>query len=165
MLRFVALVAMVCSPSVALADDLWPLPPDAVARLGSTRLRQGQSIQSLAFSPDGSTLVAADHCGRICLWDAKTGELRRHFEVARGRWSWNGSLHYGASGNVLITLNDHSFGHYDTRTGRRLASAVEEGLNVDFTAVSHDGKTAVVGTPTARRRRNRYRPQTKSGGI
>src|SRR5437764_508913 len=53
-----------------------PLPPGAVARLGTVRLRHGHVVNSVVFSPDGTTLISGG--GReIHFWDVATGrELR-----------------------------------------------------------------------------------------
>jgi WD40 repeat protein len=54
-----------------------PLPPGAVARLGSTRFGHRDLIQPVAFSPDGRTLYVgtAEH-EALYAWDAGTGRLR-----------------------------------------------------------------------------------------
>src|SRR5207244_7960976 len=55
-----------------------PLPAGAIARLGSTRLRPGRPISSVAFSPDGRRLVSGNRGASIHFWEASTGkELRR----------------------------------------------------------------------------------------
>ncbi|HEV3449505.1 MAG TPA: sigma-70 family RNA polymerase sigma factor [Gemmataceae bacterium] len=62
-----------------------PLPPGAIARLGSTRLRPGNPISSVAFSPDGKTLVSGNWGASIHFWDVATGkELRRIAQDQRG---------------------------------------------------------------------------------
>ncbi len=56
------------------ADDA--LPPGAVARLGSVRLRHGDIVQALAFTPDGRGLLAGAQDGSLVLWDVATGRER-----------------------------------------------------------------------------------------
>jgi WD40 repeat protein len=55
-----------------------PLPKDASARLGSVRLRHAGEVISLAFSPDGKTLLAGGREGdkAVYLWDATDGKRR-----------------------------------------------------------------------------------------
>src|SRR5919108_748438 len=71
-----------------------PLPPGAVARLGTVRFRHAALIDSVAFSPDGKTLafggVWSDGSGDsavIHLYDWAAGkELRTIRDRDRGRW-------------------------------------------------------------------------------
>lgn len=64
------------SPSVDANGD--PLPYPAVARFGTVRLRHGQWVRSVAFSPEGKELASSSFDGTIRYWDPKTGkELRR----------------------------------------------------------------------------------------
>jgi WD40 repeat protein len=50
-----------------------PLPPGAVARLGTVRFRAPADIRGLAFSPDGKRLAARVPSG-MQMWDAGTGK-------------------------------------------------------------------------------------------
>jgi WD40 repeat protein len=49
-----------------------PLPPGAVARIGTVRLRHGNTVSSVAFSPDGKRLVSTDW-QTVAVWDVRTG--------------------------------------------------------------------------------------------
>jgi RNA polymerase sigma factor (sigma-70 family) len=56
-----------------------PLPPGAVARLGSQRLRQADGVSAFAFSPDGKLLATGggDADEWLHVWDVQTGKLVR----------------------------------------------------------------------------------------
>ncbi len=63
------------TPRVDASGD--PLPDEAIAWLGTTRLRHGDYVSALAFSPDGKALLATAGDG-VVTWDPATGkELRR----------------------------------------------------------------------------------------
>jgi WD40 repeat protein len=54
-----------------------PLPAGAIARVGTLRLRHDAPIVALAWSRDSAVLASGSHDKTACLWDAKTGKLRR----------------------------------------------------------------------------------------
>ncbi|MHB1423975.1 MAG: sigma-70 family RNA polymerase sigma factor [Gemmataceae bacterium] len=55
-----------------------PLPTGAIARLGTVRLRHGDSLDSLRFAPDGRTLISMGADG-VRVWETATGKPVRHF--------------------------------------------------------------------------------------
>jgi RNA polymerase sigma factor (sigma-70 family) len=57
-----------------------PLPPGALARLGTVRLRHGSAVTGVAFTPDGKAAISVSQDARAHLWDVGTGkELRCYF--------------------------------------------------------------------------------------
>jgi WD40 repeat protein len=89
----VALLAAMILPHTALA---WPvplptrmdsagdpLPPGAIARIGSLRLRHASPADPVAFSPDGKWL--ASYCRwekQISVWETLSGKLRMQLHLA-----------------------------------------------------------------------------------
>jgi WD40 repeat protein len=55
----------------------FPLPAEAIGRVGSARMRTAVYIASLGYSPDGKTIASATGDGILQFWDAATGELRQ----------------------------------------------------------------------------------------
>ena len=53
-----------------------PLPPGALWRLGTLRLNAGGSVEFLAFTPDGKSLISSGPGSGLQVWDATTGRKR-----------------------------------------------------------------------------------------
>jgi WD40 repeat protein len=59
-----------------------PLPPGAIARLGSVRLRHEDEVRAVAFSPDGKKIASVPQGGsRIRVWNTTTGKLLREIDA------------------------------------------------------------------------------------
>jgi RNA polymerase sigma factor (sigma-70 family) len=109
------LVTTARTPRDALGD---PLPPGALRRLGSVRLRHAGTLQSLAYSPSGHLLASAGWDRVIRFWDPATGrELRQITGPANGvnviAFSSDGKLLAGGAVAAVVYL-------WDVATGREL---------------------------------------------
>src|SRR5262245_18276399 len=67
-------------------DDAFP--PGAIARLGEVRYRHVGRVFTIAFAPDGKTLLAGAWDGSIRLWDVATCKEIRQFAGHKG-WVWS----------------------------------------------------------------------------
>lgn len=62
-----------------------PLPPGAIARLGTLRLRQSGIVEAVGFSPDGKTVASSGVWGTVLqLWDTRTGQRLCSIKIAKG---------------------------------------------------------------------------------
>jgi WD40 repeat protein len=131
-----------------------PLPPGAVARLGTVRLRHSDSVSSVFFSRDGRALIT---CGEfdavttptataaVCVWDAATGRLLRRFAEPRK----NTRYYALAPEGDTLAVRGRAYGTIDlwqVSTGkllRGLAVSSKNGLTGAM-AFSPDGKALAV---------------------
>jgi WD40 repeat protein len=60
-----------------------PLPPGAVARLGTARIRHSDGVRDAAFSPDGTRLAVTTDDGLVWVWGAASGRFVGKVEVGR----------------------------------------------------------------------------------
>jgi WD40 repeat protein len=104
----------------AVRTDLYgdPLPDEALTRLGTIRLRQGNFICSLMFTPDGKALFAHDSNG-VRLWDCGTGKLLRAFaEKPPGKLL--GGACFAPDGKSLVTQDDGGVHLWDAASGKKV---------------------------------------------
>jgi WD40 repeat protein len=116
-----------------------PLPAGAIARLGTTRLRHGAGINTLAFAPNGKTLAAGSWDGQISLWDVPSGkELRRILgnprEISQVAFSPDGKLLAFKRQGVKSGIN-----LFNPATGKVIHEFVTEDYEPAW-AFSPDGK-------------------------
>jgi RNA polymerase sigma factor (sigma-70 family) len=110
----------------AAADPLGdPLPPGAVARLGTSRFRQAGRLGAVAFSPDGKYLATGNwYRGvgeprrRVALWEAETGRPVHVWPVDD---AFVHVLAFAPDGKRLAAFGGESVVHvWDVESGREL---------------------------------------------
>jgi WD40 repeat protein len=60
------------------------MPPRALARLGTIRLRHASMIRSIAFLPDGKSIASASNDRAIRVWDVATGKHLKAINRTQG---------------------------------------------------------------------------------
>jgi WD40 repeat protein len=81
-----------------------PLPADALARLGHTRLRHADTATTVCFAPDGKTFVSGGNDGCVRVWSVATGEQVRMVQQPGTRVS---TVRFTHGGKVLaVKFND-----------------------------------------------------------
>jgi WD40 repeat protein len=86
-----------------------PLPPGAIARMGTGRFRHGGPVNSIAFSPDGKLLASGGNDGTTSLWEVATGKELHRIEGRNGECVF---VTFSPDGSILAFA-----GRWDTRIG------------------------------------------------
>jgi WD40 repeat protein len=123
-----------------------PLPPGAVLRIGTTRLRHVESIRSLTFSPDGKTLVSAGR-DAVRAWDVATGkELPPFGKEGKGAQCAT----FLPKGKILAAGYDDEIVLWDVARRQPVRRLKDEKFErgASFLAVASDGKTLAATNPT-----------------
>jgi RNA polymerase sigma factor (sigma-70 family) len=158
------------APPAAAAED-WPalprpdprdapLPEGAVGRLGSGRLRIGNS--AFALAPDGRVIVTVSPEGIVRKFDARTGRLLERRALSDRTETdpvGQASAQLSADGKtVALSENiqrDRRVTIWDVESGRRIfRRAPAGGVSIGACALAPDGKQLAVRETTDGRERN-----------
>jgi RNA polymerase sigma factor (sigma-70 family) len=126
------------APRTDLHGD--PLPPGAVARLGTVRLRP---VAAAEFTSGGKAIVTGANTG-LRLWDTATGKLlaRDDGPLATQRMT------VAADGRWVAVESQDGIVFWEPRTGQRVAAPLDGGNQILITAVAFapDGSRLAVAT-------------------
>lgn len=95
-----------------------PLPEHAIGRFGTTRLRHGNAVRFLRFTPDGKTLVSQAEDG-VRTWNAANAAALRFFSKEIGS-SAGSEVDLSPDGKLLAAPGKSSIGLWDVDSGRPL---------------------------------------------
>jgi RNA polymerase sigma factor (sigma-70 family) len=124
-----------------------PLPPQAVARIGTVRWWHGHDRQGcpMVFAPDGKSLVSCDRDKGIRIVDTATGKESRRIEVQGESIS---CFALSPEGKTIITGSWESpvLRQWDVSTGKELRQIATGAKDTSVLAFSSDGKTLAAVT-------------------
>jgi len=121
-------------------DDL---PPRAVARLGTLRLRQAESVLWVTLSPDGKTVASSTYEGTVRLWDAATGKERLSLVKQDGIIF---QVAFSPDGKLLAWSGSGKMRLWDLATGKQAQMDCYD-PHTSALAFSPDGKILAAGGP------------------
>jgi RNA polymerase sigma factor (sigma-70 family) len=121
----------------ALGD---PLPPGALLRLGSIRLRHFSTAQCVAYAPDGKLLASGGWDRAVRLWDPATGKERGQLLGLKG---WVNALAFSPDGRFLAGVGfEQAICLWDIKTGKVVRRLTGHQGNVHTLVFSHTGLLA-----------------------
>jgi hypothetical protein len=106
--------------------------------------RHSEGVTSVAYSPNGKSILSGSWDKTAKVWDAATGKLRFTLE---GHSEWVSSVAYSPDGKHILTgSGDRTAKVWDAATGK-LRLTLEGHLNrVNSVAYSPDGKSILTGS-------------------
>lgn len=122
------------------------LPPHAVRRLGTTRMRHDGEIRDLAYSPDGTTVATLGSDKTVRIWEIATGGpvavLPHHYDIYEVVFLPDGERVATSSHAGVVTIWDVT----TARPALRIEVPRSEGYNVaGALACSGDGNRLAIG--------------------
>jgi RNA polymerase sigma factor (sigma-70 family) len=119
------------------------LPPNAIARFGTVRFRQGFSNQRVVYARDGKT-IAIGGCGRsLGVWDVETGkELFQCFHLQDTQPS---AVAFSPDGKLLIEGDFPHVNVWDAKTGKLIRKLEGHSQCARAATFSPNGKILATG--------------------
>lgn len=148
---FALLLSGVIYSPAAIAADSDALPARAKVRIGTTRLRHGDTVNAIGFAPDGRTLATASRDSTISVWNLASGDERMRCQGHRGAvlavvFTPDGKqlVSGGADGTIRLWRSPRSSDGF--AAGKEVKSFRISAEAVQTIAFSADASTAAAGT-------------------
>src|SRR5262249_31074942 len=110
-----------------------PLPPGAIARMGTVRFRHGKAFEAVAFSPDGKTIASAGVGGSLVLYDVATGKKLHSFRGEEAASLYHPPLTFSPDGKTLASAVGRGLNAvcvWEVATGKRVGQFQSAGKPV-----------------------------------
>jgi RNA polymerase sigma factor (sigma-70 family) len=120
-----------------------PLPPGAVARLGSTRFRHS-GLSDFVFLDGGKTILTCGSDRVLRFWDVVDGKPTRTVEL-KGSAGPGRSITLSPDGRTLAAHEGGNIVLWDTATGKEIKTLPGPKSQLGLLYFSPDGKTLAVG--------------------
>lgn len=139
--RWVFLLA-IATIGICSAQDA-PTHPNESLRL-VVQTGHSNNVASVAFSPDGKTLISGSADGTLKLWDAATG---RELRTLRGHEDGVHSIAFSPDGKQVISgSGDQTLKVWDLASGQELRTFHGHSHEIMSVAFSPDSQTVVSGS-------------------
>ena len=127
------------------ANPVWLLSTLPTTHFLQRSLDNVGSVNAIALSPDGQTLVSASF-GTIRIWNVRTGRLMRTLNSVHTKKSVN-TLAVSPNSSILASGGgDNNVILWDLKTGRRMRTIAAHKAAVNAIAFSRDGQTLASGS-------------------
>ncbi|MEG4840700.1 MULTISPECIES: serine/threonine-protein kinase [unclassified Microcoleus] len=127
------------------ANPVWLLSTLPTTHFLQRSLDNVGSVNAIALSPDGQTLVSASF-GTIRIWNVRTGRLVRTLNSVHSKKSVN-TLAVSPNSSILASGGgDKNVILWDLKTGRRMRTIPAHTAAVNSIAFSRDGQTLASGS-------------------
>lgn len=148
LLAIVRLDAVAEPPTAAMTDQAASdedsddplLTAGAIARLGTTDLRNYRGVTAVAFSPDGEQLVSSGWWDTIRFWDVTTGRQLKQFRAGTRVYS----IAFSPDGTKLVSAGDGDVRLWDFNANEELFVSERHPGRITNIVFAPDGLTFVT---------------------
>lgn len=129
-------------PSLDTSVRLWDLQTGEQVWSGGSE--HTQTVNSVAFSPDGTTIASGSWDMSVRLWDVETGESRVGYSGHTDRVL---SVTFSPDGKTVLSASrDKTIQKWDVETGTEICRFVGHGSAINSVVVSPDGAYVLSGS-------------------
>jgi WD40 repeat protein/basic membrane lipoprotein Med (substrate-binding protein (PBP1-ABC) superfamily)/DNA-binding SARP family transcriptional activator len=108
------------------------------------------AVVSVAFHPNGKTLVSSDIEGRIALWDLLSGEMLRQWQASDEIVS---AVRFNHSGDRIVSLDNVSlFKFWNANTGEPVGNPMFSFRTITYIALSPEDNAILIPSHTGAQR-------------